>query len=144
MAPYVSWVLLLSFAAALSAFMFAWMTTQVEISTSTIEERTDTATCDDISVSVDEACQNTQTLNINVTNVRLLTVNGLKFRFFDLYDNTELRSINITIRPGDTQTIEVIKQGTLKQAEIIPFTKQDDKIITCTVSMTTLENIQIC
>ena len=141
---YVGFVLLIGFVVSISVFMYAWINSQVETSTQGIEERADTATCEEVGISIKDICQNTQTLNMNITNVKLLGITQLRFRFFDLYDNTESRSKNITIRPGDTQRVEVLKQGTLRQAEIIPIIRQDDKIITCTKSMIKAENIKIC
>ena len=141
---YVSWILLTAFAVAISVFMYSWINSQVETSVDNIEQRSDLSMCDDIGLNIKNMCQNTQTLNTNITNVKLLAVSQLNFRFFDLYDNVDQRQVNITIRPGDTQFIEVIKQGTLKQVEIIPVIKQDNKIITCTKSMLSAENIKIC
>lgn len=143
-APYISWVLLISFAAAISVFMYGWISGQVETSTESIEQRADTALCDDVGLNVVTVCQNTQTLNMNISNIKMLGITSLNFRFYDLYDNQDYRSINLTIRPGDTKAVEVIKQGTLKQAEIIPITQDGSKVITCIKSKVTLENIQVC
>ena len=143
-AAYISWVLLISFAAALSVFMFSWISATMETSTSQIEQRSDISMCDDVSFNVDEVCQNTQTLNMNVTNDNLLEINSLNFRFFDIYDTAETRALNITIRSQDSQELQVLKQGTLQQAEIIPVLFRGNKIITCTKSLITLENIKVC
>ena len=143
-APYVSWVLLIALAASLSVFMYSWITEQADTSSAQIEQRSDTSLCEDARINLDSVCQNTQTLNMNVTNANILEINRLDFRFFDLYDNTESRSLNITIRTGDTEIVEVLKQGTLSQAEIIPVLIRGGKIITCTKSMITVENIKVC
>lgn len=141
---YISWVLLLGLTVALSVFMFSWINSHAESSVEDMEERADTSACDDAGLSLKGICQNTQTLNMNITNIRELAISRINFRFFDLYDNQDSRSLNITIRPGDTERIEIIKQGTLKQAEIIPVITLENSIITCKKSMITAENIAIC
>lgn len=143
-APYMSWVLLMGLIIILSLFMFSWITTQVDTSISYIEKGSDNSLCEKLSLSINDACQNTQTLNMNVTNVNTLEIDQLRFRFFDLYDNPEFRTLNITIRPRDIESIKVLKQGTLKQAEIIPVIIKDKKIIVCNDKIVTLENINIC
>jgi len=143
-AEYLSWVLLISFAAAMSVFMYSWINGQVQTNTQDIQQRADTALCDNVGINIISVCQNTQTLNMNISNVKVLGISSLTFRFYDLYDNQDQRSINVTIRPGEKQDIQVIKQGTLKQAEIIPVTKQENTIITCAKSKLTIENIKIC
>ncbi len=143
-AAYISWVLLLGFAIAISVFMYSWINSQVDKTTVSIEQRSDTALCDDVLLAVKNSCQNTQTLNMNISNIKLLGISGLKFRFYDLYDNQDSREISISLRPGDTEDVEIIKQGTLKQAEIIPITSQDNKVVTCTESTVTLQDIKFC
>jgi hypothetical protein len=141
---YLGWVLLIGFSVVISVFMYSWINSQVETSVTNIENRADTSACDEAGLTLKTICQNTQTLNMNITNIRLLTISGMNFRFFDLYDNQDSRSINVTIRPSDTESLEVIKQGTLKQVEIIPIIREGNNIITCRKSMITSENIKIC
>ena len=143
-AEYVSWVLLISFAAAMSIFMYGWISSQVETHSQNLQERSDTSLCDDVGINIVSVCQNTQTLNMNISNVKMLGISRMDFRFYDLYDGKDQRSVNLTIRPGEKESLEVIKQGTLKQAEIIPVTIQDDTIITCTKSKIIIENIKVC
>ncbi len=141
---YIGWIFLIGFSIVVSTFMYSWINSQVQNSVQGIEQRADTSECDSVGLTLNAICQDTQTLNMNITNIKLLTISGMNFRFFDLYDNQDSRSINITISPVDTKKINIIKQGTLKQVEIIPIIKQNNKIITCRKSMITSENINIC
>ena len=141
---YVAWVILVALAVATGVFMYTWTTTSVEDSMTFIEQADDKGICQDVGITIVNVCQNAQTLNMNVSNIRLQGISGLKFQFFDIYDNAESRIKNTTIRPKDIKELEIIKQGTLKQVEITPITIKDDKIIACTKSTITIENIRIC
>lgn len=145
---YVAWVLLISFAVIISVFMYTWITSHVENQLTFVEESDDKEVCSDVGITITGACQNAQTLNMNLSNIKMQGISELKFRFFDIYDNIDSRNLNISIRAGESLTLDVIKQGTLKEVQIIPVTRQNTnqniKIISCTKSMATLNNIKIC
>lgn len=143
LAPYISWILIMSFVVSLSVFMYSWIGDNVETSTSQIIDRNEETLCSDVGFSVVSACQNSKTLNMNVTNIDLLTIKEFKIRLFDLYDNVESKTILLTIRPSDTEYVKILKQGTQKQVEIIPVIKSKNDVL-CIESMVTLQNIEIC
>lgn len=141
---YVAWVMLIAIAVSTAVFMYTWTTTSVENSMEFVEESSDKGICQDVGINLISVCQNAQTLNMEVSNIKLQGISGLKFQFFDLYDNAESRTKNLSIRPKEIKEVEVIKQGTLKQAEITPIIISNNKIISCTKSMITIENIKVC
>jgi hypothetical protein len=53
-------------------------------------------------------------------------------------------SLNVSISPSETENLEVIKHGTLSQAEITPIVLKDGREIFCESSKITLNNIEFC
>lgn len=141
---YVAWVILVALTVSTAVFMYTWTTTSVEKSMEFVEETNDKGICQDVGINLISVCQNAQTLNMEVSNIKLQGISGLKFQFFDLYDNAESRTKNLSIRPKEVKEIEIIKQGTLKQVEITPIIIKDNKVISCMKSIIMIENIRYC
>ena len=144
-AAWISWVLMMGFAVALGLFFFAWVRGFATDSTADLVDKSNRITiCESASVRADRYCQDTQTLNINITNTNNLRTDALIFRFFDIYDESELRNVNATILPGETENLIVVKQGIVKQMEIIPMLYKDEKRIVCESKKVTITVIPIC
>ncbi len=142
---WVSWVLIMGFAVALGVFFFAWIKGFAIGSSGEIAERSDRITlCDSVSIRIDKLCQDTQTLNMNVTNSNSLKTDELIFRFYSIYEEPELRSTNFTLRPSETKNLMLVKQGIVKQAEAIPVIYKDRKRIICENKRVTVTGIPIC
>lgn len=144
-AAWISWVMIMGFAVALGLFFFAWVRGFATDATSDIVDKGNQITlCESTSVRADKYCQDTQTLNINVTNSNNLRTDELMFRFFDIYDESELRTVNITIVPSETKNLRIVKQGIVKQMEIVPVLYNDKKRIVCESQKVTITVIPIC
>ncbi|MBN1502984.1 hypothetical protein JW930_05560 [Candidatus Woesearchaeota archaeon] len=144
MSQYLSWILLILFAVGLSSFMLVWTRNYVKGQSDDLTSRADNAMCDDVSLNLDGYCQNSQTLNMNITNTNLLTIAYLRLRFIDLYDNIADKKIEADISPGDTERITVLKQGTLRQVRVVPVMINDKKEIICNGKGVSLEEIKQC
>ncbi|RMF55007.1 hypothetical protein D6745_03425 [Candidatus Woesearchaeota archaeon] len=142
---WINWILIVAFTITLGTFVAKWLIGFTKERTSEFQERTmNPSFCQDTGVSLDEICQNPQTLNIKVTNRKELEVSKLLFRVFDIYGNPATREKNVSLYPGDVERLVILKQGTTKKVEIIPFTKKNLKNIMCSESSVTAVNISYC
>lgn len=141
---YVGWVLLIGMAIALAAMMYNWTRGFTERQVDDLEARTDDLVCESVNFDVSSACQNSQTLNMNITNTNNLRIQRLNFQFIDLYGNSESRTQTIKLFTGDNQKIRILKQGTLAQARVTPVVKKDNTLITCQQKSVAIENIEQC
>ena len=98
--------------------------------------------------NLDFVCQSlvdTQILYINVTNTNNVVVNKIIFRFFDLHDiNIEVKEKEFKLRPGKSEQLKLLKQGTLKRVEVIPVTFKEDFEIVCREKMAFTDIINEC
>lgn len=142
---WLSWVLLTAFVVMVGAFVMQWTRSQT---TETVDDLTAKgevlAACQESGVSVDTYCQNTQTLNINVTNNNNRKVDGLLVRAFDIYNNPQGGSKNVSISPEKSKALQVVKQGILKRAEVMPIITVGKKRAVCQSRKITLEDIGFC
>ena len=142
---WISWILIVAFTITLGTFVAKWMTDFTKDQTSEFQDRTmNPSFCQDTGVSLDEICQNPQTLNIKITNRKELKVNKLLFRVFDIYGNPATREKNVSMSPGDVERLVILKQGTTEKVEIIPFTNKNLNDIMCPESSVTALNISYC
>lgn len=142
---WVSWVLLMSFAVVLSVFMYDWIFGFTSGAANELEQRTYAAEgCDDISIVIEDICQDAQTLYINITNTKNLRIKQLIFRIFDIYDEPETKTRSIDIFPGRTETLEVLKQGRTGRLEIVPVSRKGSSNIICNDRVVYEEDIATC
>ena len=146
---WVSWVLLMAFVIALSALMFEWTTSYTEEKSVELQKRTyDTTECAHIGLNIDYVCQDTtdtQVLYINITNTNDIAVDKLIFRFFDIHDvNVETKEQTLKLKPGKSERLKILKQGTLKRAEVIPIIFKDDYEVVCREKIAYTESINEC
>ena len=109
--------------------MFGWIQAEAQSSASKLQERSLLAYCNDMSISITDICQNSQTLNINISNTNVKRVDAIIVRLTDIYDNIEVKETNVTIIAFDDIQIDLIKQGTLRQVEIIPAYDDEKRYI---------------
>jgi hypothetical protein len=122
---WVSWVLLIGFGILVGVLVMRWMTSYAHSTMEELIERdSQVALCDSSSVSIKAICQNTQVLNINVSNNGNLRIDELLFRLVDIYDMPQTAYKNQTINTEKTIPVSVVKQGVIKHAEIIPVVQE--------------------
>ncbi len=141
---YIAWILLVGLAIALGAIMFAWTRGFATQQVDDLESRTDNVMCDNVAFEISGACQNSQTLNMNLTNTNNLRIEKIKIIFLDLYGNSETKDKIIELSTGDALRISVLKQGTLASARVTPVTIKENKEIICQRQSILLENIIQC
>ncbi len=145
MEAWLSWVLLVGFAVSLSVLVYYWVGSYTTKTTTETRNRyIDSSECEYISIKIEDACQNTQTLNINITNNNELVVNGLVFRLYTIFDEPDVKETNTTIRPEKKEEIELIKQGTIKKVEIIPIGYDGTRKIVCNKRSVSKTDIAFC
>lgn len=131
-ALWLSWTLIVGFAVLLGALFYNWATGFTETTLTDISGREDIITlCSQVGFALTKVCQETQTLNINVTNSGTIRIDELLFSMFDIYGIPQSWQINVTIDPADEVEVIAVKQGILSQAEIIPVLHKDEIRIIC-------------
>jgi len=142
---WVSYVMLTAVVVSIGVVLLNWSRSTTEETVEDIVERGDALTiCAATAVDINNLCQNTQTLNMDVTNTNDIKLEGLWIRMFDIYNRPQTSSRNVTIGPQKTKEVKVIKQGIIKDADIIPIVKKDGKTILCESRKVNFENIKVC
>lgn len=142
---WVSWVLLLAFVVALSAFMFTWFNEQNDKLAGDLRVMSDTAECDSVGLHVEDICQNAQVLYINISNKNSIRIDQLVFSVFDVYlESPVLRTVNLTLRPSEVEALQVLKQATTQQLEITPVIFTESDKVFCYRKAVTLTGIEFC
>lgn len=144
-ALWLSWVLLLGFVVAISAFMFTWTSGQNEKFAKDLRKMSDTAECDSTGLIIQNICQNPQVLYMNITNKNTIKIDQLVFNIFDVYLDAPLsRTVNVSLKPSEIESIEILKQSTTQQVEITPVILTDEDQIFCYSKAVTISDIKFC
>ena len=142
---WISWVLIVGFSIAIGALVMRFMT---GFATGTVEEMIERDNqqklCDSASISVRGICQNTQVLNINVSNNGNLRIDELLFRMYDIYTVPQVTYKNQTINTEKTLAVGVVKQGVIKQVEVMPVVQEGRKRYICQNKKVTKSDVAFC
>lgn len=141
---WLSWILIIAFSVGLGAFMFKWMTGFTQSSTNQITSRVEQSDCTQIGVSIYDACQTVEELRLSLVNKKSLNVDQILVNYVDIYDNPGTKTINVSLRVNKPEKISLLKQGILKQFEIIPRSISKDKVIMCNDNTVVMTNIKQC
>lgn len=142
---WLSWVLLVALAVIIGTFVLQWTKSQATETVEDMVEQGDILTlCQEAGLAVNGYCQNTQTLNMNVTNNNNRKVDALIVRGFDIYNNPQGGQKNISLDPEKAKSVVVVKQGVLKRAEIMPIITVGKKRVICQSRKVVVESIPFC
>ncbi len=142
---WISWVLLIALSVILGTFVLQWSKSHTIETVEDLTEKGEILTlCQETGVAINSYCQNTQTLNINVTNNNNRKVDSLLVRGFDIYNNPDGGERNISLEPEKTKTVVIVKQGVLKQAEVMPVILISKKKVVCQSRKVLLDKIEFC
>ncbi len=142
---WLSWVLLVALAVIIGTFVLQWTKSQATETVEDMVEQGDILTlCQEAGLAVNGYCQNTQTLNMNVTNNNNRKVDALIVRGFDIYNNPQGGQKNISLDPEKAKSVVVVKQGVLKRAEIMPIIAVGKKRVICQSRKVVVESIPFC
>ncbi|MBI2580277.1 hypothetical protein HYV85_00535 [Candidatus Woesearchaeota archaeon] len=142
---WISWVLLVALSVMIGSMVLQWSKGQATKTVEDITEKGEILTlCQETGVAINSYCQNTQTLNINVTNNNNRKVDSLLVRGFDIYGNPDGGSRNISLEPEKTKAVVIVKQGVLKRAEVMPVIISGKKSVVCQSRKVALEDIGFC
>ena len=144
-AEWISYVMLTALAVSLGALVLHWSRSTTEETVDDIVARGDALTlCEASGIDVSGLCQNTQTLNMEVTNTKDVKIESIQARMFDIYKRPQTASRNITILPQQTKSLQILKDGILKKAEIMPVVKKDSKRIVCQSRALSFDDVPVC
>lgn len=142
---WISWVILLAFTVMVGTMVLQWSRGSATTTVEDMAEKGDILTfCQETGVSVNGYCQKTQTLNMNVTNNNNRKVDALMVRGFDIYNSPQGAQKNVSIDPGKAKSVSIIKQGVLKEAEVMPMIIVGKKRVVCQSRKITLASIGFC
>ena len=142
---WISFVLITLLAVTLGAGFLVWSKGFTASSAADIEKRSEYVTlCESVSLQIRGLCQNTQTLNMNLSNNNNVKVTEIVLRLYDIYNQPQQRNMNITIRPSETARVTAIKQGIVKQLELIPVTQSGKNRVICQSQRVEVTSIPLC
>ena len=145
LAVWMSWVMLIGLSVTIGFFMLGWARDLFAGQKDSLIERDDySSQCSSVGIRIEAACQNTQTLNINITNNDQVKIDGFVVRIVDIYGGLQLRESNTSLKPQDTTQLSIVKQGIAQKADIMPAVKSGNKRITCQNRILSIERINIC
>lgn len=143
-AAWLSWVLIISFSVGLGAFMFRWMTGFTQSTADKLADKVEESDCELIGVSVLDSCQTVEELKLELQNKKNLNVDQILINYIDIYDNPGTKVLNYSLRVNKKEKINILKQGIIKQFELIPRAFREDKIIVCNENTVVLTDIRHC
>lgn len=141
---WISWILIISFSVGLGVFMYKWMTGFTTSTTNQMMSRMEESDCTMIGVSVLDSCQTVEELRLTLINKKGLNVDQFIINYVDIYDNPGVKAVNFSLRVNKREELRVLKQGIVKQFEIIPRAFVKDKIISCSDNTVIVEKIRHC
>lgn len=142
---WVSYVLLTALVVSLGTIVLQWSRETTQETVDDIVEKGDSLTaCAAAGMDIKDLCQNTQSLNMNVTNTNEVKLEGLWASMFDIYNMPQTSAINITIQPQKTKGVDILKQGIVKRVEFSPFVSKGGKRIKCLSRKVSFDSIPVC
>jgi FlaG/FlaF family flagellin (archaellin) len=146
--PWIAWVLLMTFAVALSAFMYNFMIGYTKDTNENIKDIVyNTDECRQVSASIEDVCfdSTSQILNITLQNRNYIRLYKIDFRIFNgnvpiHTNNTEItlntnRKKLISLNTGTSQTVTYV--------EVIPHVTKENKDIICS-DKKIAERVTVC
>jgi FlaG/FlaF family flagellin (archaellin) len=144
-ATWISWVLLMAFAVVMSAIVYNWMFGFTKSSAESIEKRTmNAAQCEQVGLSIDKACQETEYIYMDVTNRNNLNIDKVIVRMYNVYGEPiePLLEKTISIGPKESTKIQLQKSGVVKKVDLIPITIQKRTEIVCSERVAQAQDIE--
>ncbi|MFC1742266.1 hypothetical protein ACFL3V_07060 [Nanoarchaeota archaeon] len=131
--PWISWVLLMAFAMALSALMYDFMVDYTESSTDDMKKVVYNADeCRLVSLNIDSACLSSQVLNITLQNRNYIRIDSMDFRFYDGRFPLHTNQTEISMNPNRVKRIDLnIGVSTATKVEVIPHITKENMDIIC-------------
>src|SRR3989338_711199 len=141
----VSYVMLTALVVSLGIIVLNWSRSTTQETVDDLVERGDALTaCAATGIDVRDLCQNTQSLNMNVTNSNEVKLEGLWASMFDIYNMPQTSSVNITIQPQKTREVDFLKQGIVKRVEFSPVVSKGGKKIKCLSRKVSFDSVPVC
>lgn len=134
--PLIAWVLILTFAVSLSAFMYSFMVDYTESTTDDIKKTVyNTDECRQASVSIEDVCVDTasQVLNITLQNRNYIRLDKIDFRLYEGRLPIHTIATNTTLNPNRKKLVSVDTNttDTVTYVEVLPHIETHDLDIIC-------------
>jgi FlaG/FlaF family flagellin (archaellin) len=142
---WISFVLLMGFMVILSTIVYTWLVGYVRDSGADVKKVVyNYDKCDSLSVSIDNACLDSQTLAINVSNRNSLRIDALLLRAYDASGLPQVLQRNITIKPGKQKELKIgLNITNARKLQAVPMMYKDNLVIICNDRMASSE-ISLC
>jgi hypothetical protein len=129
----MSWVLVMSIAVVISAFMFDFMTDYSDDTTKDIKKIVyNTDECRSVSLSIESACLSSQTLNITLQNRNYIRIDKMDFRIYNGNVPLGTNETNVTLNPNRIKTVSInAGTTTATRVEVIPRIIKENEDIIC-------------
>jgi len=142
---WISYVMLTALVVSLGFLVLAFSRETTEETVEDIVVRGNALVrCGLTGIDITNLCQDTQTLNMDVTNTNDIKVEGIWVKMFDIYNLPQTSSWNLTIMPQKTKEVKIIKQGIIKDADISPVIKNDKKTVICQSRTINFQDVVVC
>lgn len=144
----MSWILLFGMVVALSFVLYNWSIDQAKARSEEIKSRSDPLVCSEIGISIKGYCQDSRSLQMNISNTNNHDISNIQLRLIGLYPEDEdylnTKVIDFELSSGDTEKLVTLKKGTLSQFTVIPVALRDGKMIYCEDQAIKKEGIRQC
>ncbi len=135
----------MAFVVALGAFMAQWNTDLFEKKADDLALISDTAKCNSIGFSIQNICQTSHSIKLDLKNRDDLRIDKFIVRVYDIYlENIGIQEMTIKLSPNKMESFEIIKQGTTKKVEITPVFFTDKNQILCNEKVALAEEVKFC
>jgi hypothetical protein len=141
---WISWVMITLLMVTLGVFVYRWSTEYAKSTAGDLESRAYSSDCDSVAIEVVDACQNDDTLNINVANKKDIRIDKVMFNFFDVFGNTESREAKIRLEVGKPMLISILKQDTIKTIKVLPALYRGNKWVICSDKEIEYSDVKFC
>lgn len=144
----MSWILLFGMVVALSFVLYNWSIEQATTRSEEIKSRTDPLVCSQVGITIKGYCQDSKSLQVNVSNTNNYDVSSIQLRTVGLYpeedDYLATKIIEFDVLSGDTEKLVTLKKGTLSQFTLVPIATREGKNVICEEQSITKEDIKQC
>lgn len=140
---WISWILMIGLTVALSVVLYSWYISTTESAVKTMQYVYDRSECTNVAIMI-EACNESQHLNINITNKLYTAVDEIIFRvhYTDLSVSTQ--NISTSIKPGQKEDFRIPANKTVTEVEALPVISTADFRIICSSRSARYDNINSC
>jgi len=142
---WISWVILIAFAVSISVLVGQQMIDSTKESTESLKNYIyDTQECQNVALSINNICQNSEALNIELSNIKAVRVDEFLLKVFDGSGDSETLTLQTSIMPGEKVNVTAGKSRIAAKVEVVPVISVGDKMVMCAQKTASEDEIQDC